>query len=81
MLVYRYAPAGSRVLPAWKACPATPVGLAGAVPASGPRLPAFRDGATCETRPVRLPSRSRTNLISPKSFLYHFAVKALLALI
>ncbi len=54
MLVYRYAPAGSRVLPAWRACPATPAGLAGAVPASGPRLPAFRDGATCETRPVWL---------------------------
>ena len=83
MLAYRYAPASSRVLPARRACPAALTGPAGAGPASSSRLLAFRAGATCETRPVGLRSRARPGLasISPKSFLYHFAAKALLSLI
>jgi hypothetical protein len=83
VLAHRCAPAGPGVLPAWRACPAGSAGLADAVPASGSGPVSVRDGATRETRPVSLPlaGPARSRLISSKSFLYHFAVKALLPLI
>ena len=83
MLAYRYAPASPRAHPAWRACPAGSAGLAGAVPASGSGPVSFRDRATCEARPVSVLPLPRPGLASSasKSFVYHFAVKALLPLI
>ena len=66
MLGYRYAPAGSRV--PW------PGGLTRLRPAarSGPYPPMICDGRR---------AASRVRPVGPKSFIHHFGVKALLALI
>ena len=79
MLVYRCAPASSRVLRAWRASPATSASLAETRPAPGSPPPQPRDGAAHEASPAR--ARRERRRISPKSFLYHFAVEALLPLI
>ena len=52
MLVYRYAPASSRVPRAQGVYPATSVGLADVAPASDTPPPQLRDGPACVTRPV-----------------------------
>ena len=75
MLAYRCAPVRPRDPRAWRNCPVRPAARAEAGPAPGSPPPQLRDGATGETRPAR--AGCTRDRIGPKSFLYHFAVKAL----
>ena len=79
MLVYRYAPDGSRIPRSWRASPATSASQAEAAPAPGPSASSLTDGATRATRPACARHQHPTS--APKSFIYHFAVKALYPLI
>ena len=98
MLVYRNAPAGSRLPRSWPVRRATLACAAGSVTASSSRPSPLRDHAargSCGSgraasrlcglvQPVGRTDRSphqSGRLIRPKSFIYHFAAKALLALI
>src|SRR5580700_3819675 len=101
VLVYRNAPAGSRLPRSWPVRRATLACAAGSVTASSSPPSPSRDHAargTCGSgraasrlcglvQPVertdRPPAASSqwARLIRPKSFIYHFAAKALLALI
>lgn len=99
MLVYRNAPAGSRLPRSWLVRRAILACAARSVTASSSRPSLLRDHAargTCGSgrvgvaalgsRPGRrahgpVASSARARLIRPKSFIYHLAAKALLALI
>jgi hypothetical protein len=99
VLVYRNAPAGSRLPRSWPVRRAILACAARSVTASSSRPSLLRDHAargTCGSgraasrlwglvqaveRTDRSPSSARARLIRPKSFIYHFAAKALLALI
>ena len=75
MLVYRYAPDRSRISPSRRASPATPVGQADAAPAPGSPPPQLTAGTFRAAHPARARRQCATS--APKSFIYHFAVKAL----
>ncbi len=92
MLRYRNTPAGPRMLRPWMTCPAgswPPLAVASrrSRPLGGDpdrRVSRFRDGyqsAALRTRSPARPGLPRVCLARPKSFIYHFAAEALLALV